>query len=99
MERLPGFAAEGARKNLRFTRACVARALDSGCKPAEDALKREGATVSRDPIANARQYRPFFAMIAAVFMMPSIGWCCLIRTSPSVDRVTVRSETFQPAWV
>ncbi len=68
VERLPGFGAEGARKNLRFTRACVARDLDSGCKPAEDALKREGVTMSRDPIANARQYRPLFAMIAAVFI-------------------------------
>ena len=51
VERLPGFAADGARKTLRFQRACVARALDSGCKPAEDALKREGAAVSNDTIA------------------------------------------------
>ena len=51
VERLPGFADDGARKTLRFQRACVVRALDSGCKPAEDALKREGATVSNDTIA------------------------------------------------
>ena len=51
VERLPGFAADDARKTLRFQRACVARALDSGCQPAEDALKREGATVSNDTIA------------------------------------------------
>ena len=51
VERLPGFAADGARKTLRFQRACVVRALDSGCKPAEDALKREGAAVSNDTIA------------------------------------------------
>ena len=51
VERLPGFAADDAQKTLRFQRACVARALDSGCKPAEDALKREGAAVSNDTIA------------------------------------------------
>ena len=51
VERLPGFAADEARKTLRFQRACVVRALGSGCKPAEDALKREGAAVSNDTIA------------------------------------------------
>ena len=51
VERLPGFADDGAQKNLRFQRTCVARALDSGCQPALDALKREGATVSNETIA------------------------------------------------
>ena len=51
VERLPGFADEKARKTLRFQRHCVARALASGCKPAEDALKAEGASVSNDTIA------------------------------------------------
>ncbi len=51
VERLGGFADVRARKTLRFQRYCVARALDSGCKPAEDALKRDGAAVSNDTIA------------------------------------------------
>lgn len=51
VERLPGFAAEKARKTLRFQRHCVVRALASGCKPAEDALKAEGASVSNDTIS------------------------------------------------
>lgn len=51
VERLPGFAEDDARQTLRFKRHCVARALASGCKPAEDALKGEGALVSNDSIA------------------------------------------------
>lgn len=51
VERLPGFAEDDARQTLRFQRHCVARALASGCKPAEDALKAEGASVSNDSIA------------------------------------------------
>lgn len=51
VERLSGFAEDGARKTLRFKRYCIARALESGCQPAEDALKREGASVSNDSIA------------------------------------------------
>lgn len=51
VERLDGFAEEGARKTIRFKKHCVERALDNGCKPAEDALKREGAVVSNDSIA------------------------------------------------
>jgi hypothetical protein len=51
VERLDGFAEEGARKTIRFKKYCVERALDNGCKPAEDALKREGALVSNDSIA------------------------------------------------
>ncbi len=51
VERLPGFAEDHARQTLRFKRYCIIRALDSGCKPAEDALKREGASVSNDTIA------------------------------------------------
>ncbi len=51
VERLEGFADEKARKTIRFKRHCVIRSLESGCKPAEDALKREGAVVSNDTIA------------------------------------------------
>ena len=51
VERLPGFTEKNARKTLRFQRHCVARALASGCKPAEDALKAERASVSNDTIA------------------------------------------------
>ena len=50
LERMPGFVDDDARKTIRFEQECVARALDSGCKPAEDALKRAGATVSNDTI-------------------------------------------------
>ena len=50
VERMPGFVDDDARKTIRFQQECVARALDSGCKPAEDALKRAGATVSNDTI-------------------------------------------------
>ncbi len=48
---MAGVADEGARQTLRFQRECIARALDSGCKPAADALKRAGASVSDDSIA------------------------------------------------
>lgn len=51
VERLNGFAEECARKTIRFKKYCVERSLESGCKPAEDALKREGADVSNDSIA------------------------------------------------
>lgn len=51
VERLNGFAEECARKTIRFKKYCVERSLESGCKPAEDALKREGAEVSNDSIA------------------------------------------------
>ncbi|MHB9057129.1 MAG: transposase, partial [Paludibacteraceae bacterium] len=51
VERLDGFAEETARKTISFKKYCVERALDNGCKPAEDALKREGALVSNDSIA------------------------------------------------
>ena len=51
VERLAGFAEEDARKTNRFKKYCVERSLESGCKPAEDALKREGAVVSNDSIA------------------------------------------------
>ncbi len=51
VERLHGFAEEDARKTNRFKKYCVERSLESGCKPAEDALKREGAVVSNDSIA------------------------------------------------
>ncbi|MFZ3101383.1 MAG: hypothetical protein WA113_04150 [Desulfitobacteriaceae bacterium] len=51
MERLDGFAEETARKTIRFKKDCVERALENGCKPAEDALKRDGALVSNDSIA------------------------------------------------
>ena len=51
VERLDGFALENARKTSRFKKYCVERSLESGCKPAEDALKREGAVVSNDSIA------------------------------------------------
>lgn len=51
VERLDGFAEETARKTIRFKKYSVERALDNGCKPAEDALKREGALVSNDSIA------------------------------------------------
>jgi hypothetical protein len=51
VERLDGFAEEDARKTIRFKKYCVERSLESGCKPAEDALKREGAVVSNDSIA------------------------------------------------
>ena len=51
VERLDGFAEENARKTIRFKKYCVERALENGCKPAEDALKREGALVSNDSIA------------------------------------------------
>ena len=51
VERLPGFAEDDARQTLRFQRECIARALDSGCKPAADALQRAGASVSDDSIA------------------------------------------------
>jgi len=51
VERLDGFAEEDARKTIRFKNYCVERSLESGCKPAEDALKREGAVVSNDSIA------------------------------------------------
>ncbi len=50
VERMPGFGDDDARKTIRFQHECVARAWDSGCKPAEDALKRAGATVSNDTI-------------------------------------------------
>ncbi len=51
VERLDGFAEKDARKTIRFKQYCVKRSLESGCKPAEDALKREGAVVSNDSIA------------------------------------------------
>lgn len=51
MEWWPGFAEDGARKTLRFKPYGIVRALDGGCKPAEDAVKREGASVSNDSIA------------------------------------------------
>lgn len=51
VERLDGFAEETARKTIRFKKYCVERALENGCKPAEDALKRDGALVSNDSIA------------------------------------------------
>lgn len=51
VERLDGFAEENARKTIRFKKYCVKRSFESGCKPAEDALKREGAVVSNDSIA------------------------------------------------
>ena len=51
LERLDGFTEWCARKTNRFKKYCVQRSLDSGCKPAEDALKREGAVVSNDSIA------------------------------------------------
>lgn len=51
VERLEGFAEENARKTIRFKRHCVERSLESGCKPAEDSLKRAGAVVSNDSIA------------------------------------------------
>ena len=47
----PRTASGNARQTLRFQRHYVARALASGCKPAEDALKAEGASVSNDSIA------------------------------------------------
>lgn len=51
VERLDDFSEEDARKTIRFKKYCVERSLESGCKPAEDALKREGAVVSNDSIA------------------------------------------------
>lgn len=51
VERLDGFAEETARKTISFKKYCVERALENGCKPAEDALKRDGALVSNDSIA------------------------------------------------
>jgi hypothetical protein len=51
VERLSGFAEDHARKTIRFKKYCVERSLESGCKPAEDALKRAGAMVSNDSIA------------------------------------------------
>ena len=51
VERLDGFAEEKARKTIRFKKYCVERSLESGCKPAQDALRREGAVVSNDSIA------------------------------------------------
>ena len=51
VERLDGFTEESARKTLRFKKYCAERALENGCKPAEDALKRDGALVSNDSIA------------------------------------------------
>src|SRR5665648_195168 len=51
VERLDEFAEETARKTIRFKKCYVERALDNGCKPAEDALKKEGALVSNDSIA------------------------------------------------
>ena len=51
VERLDGYAEEDARKTICFKKFCVERSLESGCKPAEDALKREGALVSNDSIA------------------------------------------------
>lgn len=51
IERIDGLIEESARKTIRFKKYCVERSLESGCKPAEDALKREGAVVSNDSIA------------------------------------------------
>jgi len=51
VERLDGFAQETARKTISFKKYCVERALENGCKPAEDSLKRDGALVSNDSIA------------------------------------------------
>ena len=51
LEQLDSFTGWCARKTNRFKKCCVERSLDSGCKPAEDALKREGAIVSNDSIA------------------------------------------------
>ena len=51
VERVDGFAEETSRKTIRFKKHCVIRALENGCKPAEDALKRDGALVSNDSIA------------------------------------------------
>ena len=51
LERMDGYVEENARKTIRFKKYCVKRSLQSGCKPAEDALKREGAVVSNDSIA------------------------------------------------
>ena len=51
IERLDGLVEESARKTIRFKKYCVERSLESGCKPAEDALKKEGAVVSNDSIA------------------------------------------------
>ncbi len=51
VERLDGFAEDKARKTIRFKKYCVERSLESGCKPAQDALRREGAVVSNDSIA------------------------------------------------
>ena len=51
VEPLNDFAEKDARKTIRFKKYCVERSLESGCKPAEDALKREGAVVSNDSIA------------------------------------------------
>lgn len=45
-------ATAGVRKTLRFQSGCVARDLDSGCQPAEDALKREHAGESNDTNAD-----------------------------------------------
>jgi len=50
VERMPGFVEDDARKTIRFQQECVARALESGGQPAEDALKRAGATVSHDTL-------------------------------------------------
>lgn len=50
VERLDGFAEEKARKTIRFKKYCVQRSLESGCKPAQDALRREGAVISNDSI-------------------------------------------------
>lgn len=51
VERLDGFTEKKARKTIRFKKYCVERSLESGCKPAQDALRREGAVVSNDSIA------------------------------------------------
>jgi hypothetical protein len=51
VERLDDFAEETSRKTVRFKKHCAIRALENGCKPAEDALKRDGALVSNDSIA------------------------------------------------
>lgn len=50
VERFPQFSEEDARKTLRFKKYCIARALGSSCKHAEEELKAEGAVVSHDMI-------------------------------------------------